>query len=250
MRTTKQGVKLAICAWSDSHALDVGDGEIVDLVRRLQSLDIMAGSDADGIERTVTDLIHLAADRIDGEPEKAERLRALAAHISEMMVSLGLVRQARCVMPDGGREPDHPDGLVDQNEAVEDGPGNAVDECGTPLRYDAVYCAAIRVTLHGRPARAIWPPSFGRVRLRPDGSRRSVVVALDDLDGQSRLVLRAAPTRRRTEVVVRCRVRQCNQSFRAWLREDSGIEDTQGKPINDEFGTLLVARCERHRERL
>jgi len=49
-----------------------------------------------------------------------------------------------------------------------------------------------------------------------------------------------------TEVVVRCCVRHCNQSFRAWIRADSGIEDTKGAPLS-EFGSLYAARCKEHR---
>jgi len=198
MRITKQGMKLTICAWCDAHALDVADGEIADLVRRLQSLDIMAGSDAEGIERMTTDLIHHAADRIDDEPEKAERLRSLAAYISETLVAVGLTVDARCIMPDGvRREPDFSGGITERDEDEGDGaPGTAVGEAsGTPLRYDAVYIQPVVVRLHGKNAKAIWPPSYGRVKLKLDGSRRSVVVALDDLDDHNRLILRAAPTR-------------------------------------------------------
>ncbi len=249
MRTTNESAKRAICAWCDAHALDVADGEVGDLVRRLQSLDTMAGCDADGIERMTTDMIHLAADRIEGEPKKAERLRALAAHISETLVAVGLTADARCFMPDGKR--DSPGGVAEQGETDDDGPGTAVGEAdGTPLRFDSICCTPVIVELKGKKATAFWPSSFGMVRLKPDGSRRSVVVALDELDDRNRLILRAAPVRRRTEAVVRCCVRHCNQSFRAWIRADSGIEDTKGKPINDEFGTLFAARCERHREPL
>jgi hypothetical protein len=86
--------------------LEVGDGAIEDLVRRLQAADIMSRCDPEGIERMATDLIHLAADRIDDHPEKARRLRALAAHISETMVAVGLVSQARCVVPESGGDRD------------------------------------------------------------------------------------------------------------------------------------------------
>ena len=96
----------AIRAWRDAHELEVEAGAVEDLVRRLQAIDIMTGCNADGIERMATDLIHLAAGRLDGEPGKAWRLRALAAHISETMVAVGLVSQARCVMPDGDGERD------------------------------------------------------------------------------------------------------------------------------------------------
>jgi len=248
MRTTEEGVKLAICAWCDAHSLDVADGEIVDLVRRLQSLDAMTGCDADGIERMTTDMIHLAADRIDDEPEKAERLRSLAAYISETLVAVGLTAEARCVLPEYEREPDSPSAIAEREKAEDGGaPGTAVGEAdGTPLRYDAIYRKPVVVRLHGRKAKAIWPPSFGMVRLQPDGSRRSVVVALDDLDDRSRRILLAAPTRRRTEVVVRCCVRSCTQCFRAWMRLDGGAEDTKGAPLS-EFGSLFAARCERHR---
>ena len=248
MRTTKQGVKLAICAWSDSHALDVGDGEIVDLVRRLQSLDIMAGSDAEGIERMTTDLIHHAADRIDDDPAKATRLRRLAAHISETLVAVGLTADARCIMPDGERrQPDFPGGITEREEAEDDGaPGNAVGEASGTLRYDAVYLQPVVVRLHGKKATAIWPPSFGRVRLQSEGSRRSLIVALDELDDRSRRILRDAKVRLRTEAVVRCRVAHCTQCFRAWVRPDFGVEDTKGEPLS-EFGSLFAARCEKHR---
>lgn len=249
MKSARHGVKLAIGAWCDANALDIADGEIVDLVRRLQSLDIMAGSNADGIERMTTDLIHLLADRIDDEPMKATRLRKLAAHISDTLVAVGLTADVRCIMPGGERrEPDFPSGITEREEAENDGaPGTAVGEAdGTPLRFDSLYLQPVFVTLRakGKRAKAIWPPSFGTVKLQPEGSRRSVVVPLDDLDIQSRMLLWCASTRRRTEVVVRCCVRHCNQSFRAWLRADSGIEDTKGKAIND---ALLAARYERHR---
>ncbi len=251
MRTTKQGVKLAICAWCDANALDVADGEIIDLVRRLQSLDIMDGSDADGIERMTTDLIHHAADCIDDYPAKAMRLRRLAAHISETLVAVGLTADVRCIMPDRERrEPDISGGITGREEAENEGaPGTAVGEAdGTALRFDAVFLEPVIVALNGngKKAKAIWPPSYGRVRLQPEGSRRSVVVALDELDDRSRRILRDAKVRLRTEAVVRCRVAHCTQCFRAWVRPDFGVEDTKGEPLS-EFGSLFAARCERHR---
>jgi len=252
MKTAKQGVKLAIGAWCNANSLDVADGEIGDLVRRLQSLDAMTGCDADGIERVVTDFMHFAADGLEGEPEKAERLRRLAAHISETLVAVGLTVDARCVMPDSEREPDSPSRITKREEAEDDGaPGKAVGEAsGTPLRFDALYLQPVFVTLRGKGKRAtaIWPPSFGRVKLQPDGSRRSVVVALDDLDDRSRRILRDAKVRLRTEMIVRCRVAHCTQCFRAWMRPDGGIEDTKGVPLG-EFGSLFAARCEKHRSK-
>jgi len=240
-------LKLAIGAWCDANALDVANGEIADLVRRLQSLDALTGCDADGIERTVTDLMHFAADRIEAAPEKAERLRRLAAHISETLVAVGLTADARCVMPNREREPDSPDGLVEQVETDDDGPGTAVDESsGIPLRYDAIFLKPVTVMLNGERTKAIWPASYGRVRLQPEDSRRSVVVALDDLDDRSRRILRDAKERLRTELVVRCRVAHCTQCYRAWVRPDGEIEDTRGEPLS-KFGSLFAARCERHR---
>lgn len=158
-------------------------------------------------------------------------------------------RQARRVMPEG--EPDSPDGLVENDDANDDdGPGTALGEAeGTSLRFDAIYCAPVIVKRNGQKMTAFWPPSFGMVKLKPDGSRRSVVVALDDLDDHNRLILRAAPTRRRTKAVVMCCAKQCNRSYTAWIRTDTRIEDVEGRPIN-EFGVLFAARCERHREPL
>jgi len=248
MRTAKEGLKLAICAWCDANALDVANGEIVDLVRRLQSLDAMTACDADGMERITTDWLHFAADRIDGDSEKAERLRSLAAHISQELVAVGLTVDARCFTPDGERrEPVPPDGLVEQVETDDDGPGTAVGEDdATPMRYDAIFIKPVTVMLNGERTKAIWPASYGRVRLQPEDSRRSVVVALDDLDVQSRALLRHLPTRRRTEVVVRCSVRNCRRCYRSWVRHDTRIEDLKGEPIN-EFSVLHAALCEEHR---
>ena len=249
MRTTNKSVKQVIGAWCDANALHVADGEIVDLVRRLQSLDAMTGCDADGIERMTTDMIHFAADLIDNEPEKAERLRRLAAHISETLVAVGLTADARCIMPDGEPDSNSPDGVAVREDDVEDdgAPGTAVGEAdGTPLRFDALYLQPVFVTLRGKRAKAIWPPSFGRVRLQPEDSRPSHTVALDELDDRSRRMLRDAKVRLRTEAVVRCRVARCTQCFRAWVRPDFGVEDTKGEPIS-EFGSLFAARCEAHK---
>ncbi|MFQ5463798.1 MAG: hypothetical protein ACE5E5_14370 [Phycisphaerae bacterium] len=211
MKAARHGVKLAICAWCDANALDVADGEIADLVRRLQSLDAMTGCDADGIERVTTDMIHFAADRIDGEPEKAERLRALAAHISKTLVAVGLTVDARCAMPDGER--DSSGGVAGPEGADDIEPGDAVGDAQPLLRYEAVYLRPVFVTLRGKRAKATWPPSFGMVRLKPEGSRRSVTVALDELDDRNRRILRNAKVRLRTEVVVRCRVAHCTRCY-------------------------------------
>lgn len=243
--------RATVLAWADAHTVDISNAEADDLVRRLWHP--AAPFEPEAVEKCVTDALLLLAESEGHDEPTAERLRRLAARVSYTMVSLRLVSQARCVMPDGEREPDSAGDTIAQADEEDDGaPGSAVGEaCGTPLRFDAVYLAApIFVELHGTRGKAIWPPSFGRVKLKLNGSRRSVVVALDELDDHNRLILRAAPVRRRTEAVVRCCVRHCNQSFRAWLRSDSGIETTKGEPINDEFGTLFAARCERHREPL
>ncbi|MFQ5496231.1 MAG: hypothetical protein ACE5EX_12725, partial [Phycisphaerae bacterium] len=146
------------------------------------------------------------------------------------------------------QEPDSSDGVAEREEAEgDDAPGTAVGEAdGTPLRFDALFLQPVFVTLRGKRATAIWPPSYGRVRLQPEGSRRSITVALDELDDRSRRMLRDAKVRLRTEVVVRCRVAHCTQCFRAWVRPDGGVEDTKGEPLS-EFGSLFAARCGRHR---
>jgi len=246
-----------VLAWADAHTVDISNAEADDLVRRLWHPPTPFEPEA--VEQCVTDALLLLAEGFEHDEAAAEGLRRLAVRVSATVLALGLVERGRCVLPDGEqpvpsgeREPVSPGGGAEREEAEDDGvPGTAVGERdGTTLRFDAVYLTPIFVTLHGKKAKAIWPPSYGRVRLQPKGSLRSVVVALDDLDDQDRLILRAAPARRRTEAVVRCCVRHCSQSFRAWIRADSGIETTKGEPINDEFGTLFAARCERHREPL
>ena len=239
--------RATVLAWADAHSLDISNTEADDLVRRLWHLPTPFEPEA--VERCVTDALLLLAESEEHDEPTAERLRRLAAGVSDTMVSLGLVRQAPRVMPDG--EPDSPDGLVENDDANDDdGPGAELGEAEGSLRFDAIYCTpVVSLTLNGKKATAYWPPSFGMLKLEPDGSRRSVVVALDDLDNHNRLILRAAPTRRRTKAVVRCCAKQCNRSYTAWIRTDTRIEDVEGRPIN-EFGVLFAARCERHRESL
>ncbi len=229
-----------IIAWADAHSLDVSNTEADDLVRRLWHPP--TPFDTETVEKCVVDALLLLAEGEEHDESTAESLRGLASQVSASMLAL---RRA----PDGEQEPDSSGGVAKQEEVEndDDAPGDAVGEGeGQPLRYDEIYCAAIRVTLRGEGAKAIWPPSFGRVKLKPDGSRRSVVVALDDLDCRSRLALRSVPTRRRTEAVVRCSVRNCPKCHRAWIRHDTRIEDTEGRPING-FNALFAALCEEHR---
>ncbi len=236
-----------VLAWADAHSLDISNAEADDLVRRLWHAP--APFEAEAVEQCVTDALLLLAESEGHDEPTAERLRRLAARVSYTMVSLRLVPQARCVMPDGEREPVSPGGVAEGEEAEDDdGPGTAFGEGeGQPLRFDAIYLLKpVVVMLHGKRATAIWPPSFGRVKLKLDGSRRSVVVALDELDDAGRRSLLSAPVRRRTEIAVRCIARHCSQAYRAWIREDSRIEDTKGEPFA-EFGSLFAARCEEHR---
>ena len=184
----------------------------------------------------------------------ATKRPAIGGTLLDALVSLRLVHQARCVLPNRESDPVPSGGVSDMTASPRDdgAPGTAFGEGdGTPLRFDLRYERPVAVTLQGEKANAIWPPSFGRVRLRPDGSRRSVVVALDELDDSSRRILRTAPVRLRAETIVRCSVRHCNQCCRAWILEgsppdDFQIEDTKGDLIS-EFAGLFAARCEQHR---
>ena len=249
--------------WADGGAGDgdaEGDadrlGELAeadDLVRRLWHPPTPFEPEA--VERSVTDALLLLAESEEHDESTAEALRRLAASVSDTLVSLGLVHQARCVLPNRESDPVPSGGVSDMTAPPcdDDAPGTAFGEGDgtTPLRFDLRYERPVAVTLQGEKANAIWPPSFGRVRLRPDGSRRSVVVALDELDDSSRRILRTAPVRLRAETIVRCSVRHCNQCCRAWILEgsppdDFQIEDTKGDLIS-EFAGLFAARCEQHR---
>ncbi len=244
-----------VLAWADAHMVDISNAEADDLVRRLWHPP--APFEPEAVEQCVTDALLLLAESEGHDEPTAEGLRRLAARASATMLALGLVDRARCVLPNdeeqpvpsGERETVSPGGVAEREEAEDDGvPGSAFGEGeGQALRFDAIYLLKpVVVMLHGKRATAIWPPSFGRVKLKLDGSRRSVVVALDELDDAGRGSLLTAPVRRRTEIAVRCSVRRCSQAYRAWIREDSRIEDTKGKPFA-EFGSLFAARCEEHR---
>jgi len=227
-----------IIAWADAHSVDVSNAEADDLVRRLWYPP--APFDTEAVEKCVVDALLLLAEGEEHDESTAESLRGLAMQVSAAMLAL---RGA----PDGDPDSIPSDGVTEREEAEDDGaPGTTVGEAsGTPLRYDAIYIKPVAVTLNGKLAKAIWPPSYGRVKLQPEGSRRSLAVALDELDDRSRRMLRDAKVRLRTEMVVRCRA-HCTQCFRAWMRPDGGAEDTKGEPIS-EFRSLFAARCERHR---
>ena len=164
--------RAAVLAWADAHSLDICNTEADDLVRRLWHPPIPF--DTEAVEKCVVDALLLLAESEEHDESTAESLRRLASQVSAAMLTLKH-------MPDGEQEPDSSDGVAEREEAEDDGaPGTAVGEAdGTPLRFDAVYLQPIVVRLHGKKATAIWPPSFGRVRLQPEGSRRPVTVALD-----------------------------------------------------------------------
>jgi len=147
----------------------------------------------------------------------------------------------RTCAPSGGV----PDMLAPDGD--DDAPGMAVGEDkGRPMRFDFVYERPVDVVLDEERAVAPHPPFDGRVRVQPKRKNaRAVVVAVDDLDDAGRRALRAAPTRRRIEVHVRCRVRHCAKVYRAWLCKDMTIQDTRGReigPVED----LFAARCSNH----
>jgi len=127
-------------------------------------------------------------------------------------------------------------------------PGMAVGEdVGRAMRYDFVYERPVGVALDGERAVALHPPFDGRVRLRPEREdARVVVAALDELDDAGRDALLSAPTRRRTEIIVRCRTRSCPKCYRAWLSDDGSVEDTSGREIC-KVQDLPLARCGDHK---
>jgi len=212
---------------------------------------VLEAADAAGVRADA-----IAADMPSSAPLGSEQWRINRARIISTIVA-GVAKTGRlaCLVADaGGLDGERPTpgtgGIPDMLSPPgdDDAPGTAMGEdTGRPLRFDFVFERPVDVVLlDGERAVAPHPPFDGRVRVRPKRENaRPVVVAVDDLD-DGRSALLAAPTRRRIEVHVRCRARHCGKAYRAWLRDDGGVDDTSGREICKEFQDLFLACCGDH----